>query len=80
MEEKHARTQAGQPHGGRGGCGGAALEHTGHVAEISSIEMPEVGGGIRVSDSVWVVRWNLGSAHSPQPPCNPTVNTPLGVT
>lgn len=24
----------------------AALEHTGHVAEISSIEMPEVGGGI----------------------------------
>lgn len=26
------------------GGAGAALEHTGHVAEISSIEMPEVAG------------------------------------
>lgn len=39
--------------GGHGGVAGAALEHTGHAAaEISSIEMPEVGAGIRVSDSL----------------------------
>lgn len=62
------------------GAGGGAGAHTGHLAEVSSAEKSEAGGGVRVSDSLCVARWNPGSAHPPAPtPCNPKVNT-LGVT
>lgn len=61
---------------GVGAGGGAGA----HLAEVSSTEKSEAGGGVRVSDSLCVVRWNPGSAHPPAPtPCNPRVNT-LGVT
>lgn len=64
------RAWPGQPRRERGAGvspSGKVLEHTGHLAEISSIESLEVGG-IRVSGSMCVVRGDTRSAHLPGPP------------
>lgn len=57
IEEKHAREHSldNLTEGVEGRWRARALEHTGHVAEISSIEMPEVGGG--ASEFLTAYRW-----------------------